>query len=115
VVGSGTPPTIATAPATNPLPFSVMVNAPTGRFAGWTDASVGYGFKSVTVELAEVAESALLVAVTITLFGFGNLAGGVYRPPFIVIVPAEPVAPAGSAMVQVTVVVVVPVTFALNC
>ena len=115
MVGSGTPPTIATAPATKPLPFSVMVNEPTGRFAGWTDASVGYGFNSVTVALAETVRSALLVAVTVTVFGLGMAAGDVYRPPFAVIAPAEPVAPAGSAMVQVTVAGVVPVTLAVNC
>jgi len=49
------------------------------------------------------------------VFGLGMAAGGVYRPPFAVIVPAEPVAPVGSAMVQVTVAGVIPVTLAVNC
>jgi hypothetical protein len=57
----------------------------------------------------------LLVAVTVTVFGLGMAPGGVYRPPFAVIAPAEPLAPAGSAMVQVTLVVVVPVTLTANC
>jgi hypothetical protein len=111
VVGSDTPPTTATAPATKPLPFRVTVKEPTGRFAGWTDASVGYGFRSVMVVLAETVGLALLVAVTVTVFGLGMAAGGVYRPPFAVMVPA----PVAGAIVQVTPVVVVPVTLAENC
>src|ERR1700747_1288466 len=88
-----------------------MVKEPTGRFAGWTDSSGGDGFRRVIVPLTETVGLALLVAVTVTVFGLGIAAGGVYRPPFAVMVPA----PVAGAIVQVTPVVVVPVTLAVNC
>jgi hypothetical protein len=68
----------------------------------------------VAVTLVATAGVVRLVAVTVTAFGTGATLGGVYRPP-VVIEPADPVAPAGSATDQFTPVVVVPVTLAVNC
>src|ERR1700722_19795533 len=102
------------APFTNPLPFTVMVNGPVAvRLAGVTDATVGYGFASVIVALALTVGLATLVTVTITDPERGMAAGGVYSPP-VLMVPADPVAPAGSATVQATVVGVMPVILSEN-
>jgi hypothetical protein len=80
-------------------------------FVGFAEATVGYGFKMVSVTLADTAGFALLVAVTLTVFGLGNVAGGVYRPPVDVIEPA----PVAGVSVQFTLVDEVPVTRAANC
>jgi len=58
----------------------------------------------------DVFGSALLVAVTTTVFGTGRAAGGVYRPPGEI----EP-APVAGVMDQDTPVVEVPLTLAANC
>jgi hypothetical protein len=67
---------------------------------------------SVIVAVALTVGAATLVAVTITVFGTGSTAGGVYRPPLIL--PGSPVPPVGSATVQVTVFGDTPVTVELN-
>ncbi len=77
MVASGTPPNSTCAPGTNPLPFIVKVKAPTATFAGLVEATVGYGFSSVTVALAEAVGAAVLVTVTITVPVLGIAAGGV--------------------------------------
>src|SRR5665213_2767231 len=101
---------MAWAPGTKPLPFSVMEKAPMGILVGFTDASVGYGFRIVTVTLADLAGLAVLVAVTVTVLGIGRAGGGVYRPPGE-IVPA----PVEGVMDQPTPVVEVPLTLAESC
>ena len=114
VVGKTKPPNRACAPGTNPLPFSVKVNVLSGGMIdGRTEASVGYGFKRVTIALADAAGVAVVVTVTMTAPELGMAAGGIYRPPAD-IVPGDPVAPAGKATVQPTEVVVVPVTLSVN-
>jgi hypothetical protein len=53
------------------------VNAPTATFAGLVEATVGYGFSSMTVALAAAVGAAMLVTVTITAPVLGIAAGGV--------------------------------------
>ena len=58
--------------------------------------------------LADVAGAAALCAVTITACGDGILAGGVYKP-------VEEIPPNAGLIDQVTAVLVVPTTVAVNC
>ena len=60
---------------TNPVPPTVMVNAPTPRLEGLTELTTGMGLTSVTVAEANFVGSAALVAVMVMLLGFGTLAG----------------------------------------
>ena len=76
-MGMGVPPLITWAPGTNPLPFTVMLNGPMGTLVGFTDATVGYGFRIVSTTLPAAAGLAVLVAFTVTVFGVGRVAGGV--------------------------------------
>jgi len=87
----------------------VIAKAPTGTLGGFTDASVGYGFRMVKTTLAVVVGLALLLAVTVTVLGLGSAVGGVYRPP-VSMVPA----PVAGVRDQVTPVVEVPLTLAEN-
>ena len=65
------------------------------------------GFR-VTVALADFVESAMLVAVTVTVWEPGIEAGAVYRP-------AEEIVPTDGLIDQVTAVLLVPKTVAVNC
>jgi len=65
------------APETNLLPMAVKVKFPVPMLAGLMPVSVGVGFMSVTsLELLAELE-AELVAVTVTVFGFGREEGAV--------------------------------------
>jgi hypothetical protein len=100
---------VTVAPWTNPLPLIVTVLGPRGMLAGETDATAGIGFKMVTVALAITLGVMLLATVTITVPLLGMVDGGTNNPP-VSTEPALPVAPAGSATDQPTVVGVIPVT-----
>jgi hypothetical protein len=81
--------------------------------AGETDATDGTGFNMVTVALAVTLGVMLLATVTITVPPLGMAPGGTNNPP-VSIEPGLPVAPAGSATDQPTVVGVMPVTVSPN-
>src|SRR5262249_11036807 len=98
-------------PAVNPAPFTVSVNAPTGKDDGLTEVMPGSGM-TVTEALPEDPGDAVLAALTVTLGGDGGPSGAKYLPvasicPTLVLPPAIPftlhVTPADA-----------PVTVALN-
>jgi hypothetical protein len=64
------------APGTKLLPLIVTSVAPV-IVAGETEATVGTGFSSVTVAVANAAGVAVLVAVMVTELTLGMVAGGV--------------------------------------
>jgi hypothetical protein len=64
-----------TAPETKLLPVTVSVKLPTLVAAGEIPANVGVAFHNVTVLEPDLLVSAALVAVTVTVFGEGKLAG----------------------------------------
>jgi len=68
VVGRSTPSKFTLAPETNPLPFTVSVNAPVARGDGLSDVMLGSG---ITVTVAEPLALGVLtlVARTVTTFG----------------------------------------------
>lgn len=75
VVASVVPANDTAAPLTKLLPVSVREKEPVAKLEGLTPVSTGTGFSSVTL-LEEVAlEAAALAAVTVTIFGFGTVAG----------------------------------------
>jgi hypothetical protein len=69
---------------------------------------------TVTLELADAVGSAALVALTVTEAGLGAVAGALYSP-LVVIVPTVEFPPVTPFTDQVTPVVVVFVTVAVNC
>jgi hypothetical protein len=68
----------------------------------------------VRLAVPEELGDAVLVAVTITVAGEGTVAGAEYNPE-AEIVPIALLPPGIPLTLQVTVVVVVPVTVAVNC
>ena len=62
----------------------------------------------VTVAVADLVLSATLAAVTVTVCAVGMTDGAVYKPP-------EAIVPTDGLMVQVTAVLLVCVTVAVNC
>jgi hypothetical protein len=72
------------------------------------------GRKIVTVAEAAVFPSAFAVAVTLTCAGLGNLVGAVYKPVDETVPHAAPEQPV-PVTVQLTPVVKLPVTVAVNC
>ena len=68
----------------------------------------------VRAAVPEELGDAVLVAVIITVAGDGTVAGAEYNP-VAEIVPTELLPPGRPLTLQVTVVVVVPVTVAVNC
>ena len=62
----------------------------------------------VTPAVAFLVWSATLVAVTMTVCGLPSVAGAVYRPPLEIV-------PTAGLTDQVTAVLVVPITAAVNC
>ena len=72
------------------------------------------GGRTVTVAVADLVESATEVAVTETWAGFGTDEGAVYRPPLVMVPQADPAQP-DPARLQVTAVLEVFVTVAVNC
>jgi hypothetical protein len=60
------------------------------------------------VALADLVESATLVAVMVTVWEEEIVPGAVYKPPLVSV-------PTDGLMLQVTAVLLVPVTVAVNC
>src|SRR5579883_1254911 len=114
LVISGCPLKITLAPLTNFVPVTVSVKFPTGTAAGDTAVTVGTGFSSV---IAFVPKTVLLeeeVASMVTELGEGRAAGaGKRRLPEILPTVAFP--PATPLTDQVTLWLIVAVTFAVNC
>jgi hypothetical protein len=113
VVASGAPARSTCAPLTNPLPFTVIANAPAGTDVGAMPASTGTGFCNVTALLPVAVASAELTARTLTEPELGNVAGARYMPDEL-IVPAAAEPPATPFTCQVTEVFDDPATVALN-
>jgi hypothetical protein len=65
------------APLTKFVPVTVMENAPRFVEVGEMAESLGVGFQRVTAEEEDLVVSAALVAVTVTVLGFGRVAGAV--------------------------------------
>ena len=68
---------------------------------------------TATAAAADLVGSAWLVAVTVTDAGDGTAAGAVYRPALVIVPQAAPVQPAPES-VQLTAVLLVPPTDAVN-
>ena len=111
VVASAVPASCACAPETKPLPLSVIENAPVETEFGVMLFSTGIGFHRVTALPPEASESAALMALTVTMFGFGKLTGAV-KTPADVIVPAAALPPVTPFTCQVTDEFDVPLTVA---
>lgn len=107
------PESFACAPLTKLLPVIVRVKFPPLTVEGEMLFKIGVGLSTVTVALALAVVSATLVAVTVTVFGFGKACGATYIPAEL-IVPAVEFPPARPFTDQVTEVLLVPVTDAVN-
>ncbi len=75
VVASGVVPNRTWAPEMNLVPDTVSEKLPVPTLAGFVPTSVGVGFMSVTAVEALADVDAALVALTVTVFGFGSDAG----------------------------------------
>jgi hypothetical protein len=98
---------------TNPLPFTVIANAPAGTDAGAMLASTGRGFSKVRVLAPDAVASAELTARTVTVLEFGTMFGAVYKPEAL-IVPVAVFPPATPFTCHVTAVFEDPVMTALS-
>ena len=120
VVGSAVLPNITFAPFTKFVPPTASVKLPTGMGAGETLLTVGTEFSTVSALVPVIVVSVVLVAVTVSVFGLGKLAGALYSPA-LVIVPSDALPPATPFTDQVTVwfrippPLDVPLTVAVNC
>jgi hypothetical protein len=112
-VASGAPARSTCTPLTNPLPFTVIANAPAGTDGGAMLVRTGIGFQSVTELLPVAVEIAKLTARTVTISIAGTVAGAVYMPD-VLIVPAAALPPATPFTCQVKAVLDVPVTVVLK-
>ncbi len=65
------------APLTNLLPVTVSVKLPVPTLEGLMPVRTGVGFRSVTLLEPLTEMSATLVARTVSVFGFGKVAGAV--------------------------------------
>jgi hypothetical protein len=95
VVASGAPARSTCAPPTNPLPSTVIANAPAGTDGGAMPVSTGTGFCNVTALLPVAVASAELTARTVTVLELGTVVGAVYMPeeliePIAALPPATP-------------------------
>jgi hypothetical protein len=90
------------------------VELPAGTHTGSVDVTTGYGFCNETITRVFATLIAVLVAVTRTVLGTGNTAGGVYSP-LSEIVPGRPLPPNGNPTDHRTVFTDNPVTDAANC
>jgi hypothetical protein len=113
VVASGAPARSASAPLTNPLPYTVIANAPAGTDVGAMLLSTGAGFCNVTALLPAALASAELTARTVTVLVLGTVVGAVYTPDEL-IVPVAALPSAKPFTCQVTEVFDDPVTEALK-
>jgi hypothetical protein len=89
LVASGAPARRTCAPLTNPLPLTVIANAPAGTDVGAMPVRIGMGFCKVTAPLPVAAESAELTARTVTVSVPGTAAGAVYVPDELIVPVAE--------------------------
>jgi uncharacterized protein (DUF2237 family) len=99
------------------VPVTLAVNcclAPITTFAEDGETETATGGNTVTVAEADLLGSACEVAVTVTVGGVGTEAGAVYRPATVMVPHVGPLQPVPE-IVQVTVVLIVPVTVAVNC
>jgi hypothetical protein len=76
-VAKGEPASSTTAPLAKPLPFAVIEKLPVATDVGVMLASTGVGFHSVTMLCPTALESAVLTALTVTVFVLGTAAGAV--------------------------------------
>lgn len=74
----------------------------------------GGGVVMVIEAAADLVPSACEVAVTVMVFGLGAVTGAVYNPLVDTVPHADPLQP-GPVTVQVTAVLLVCVTIAVNC
>jgi hypothetical protein len=81
---------------------------------GSADVVIVSAVTTVMLELADAVVSATLVALTVTEVELGGVAGALYSP-LVEIVPTVEFPPVTSFTDQVTPVVVVFVTVAVNC
>jgi hypothetical protein len=80
VVFIATPAKRIWAPVTNPVPVTVREIGPIEKMLGTTELITGAGFNNETVLVAVALASAELMALTVTVFGLGRVAGAVYVP-----------------------------------
>jgi hypothetical protein len=95
VVASGAPFQNTRAPATNRLPCTCSVKAPSGRRLGLRLKTHGVALRTEIVALPETDGLARLVAVAVTIHAAGGTAGAVYLPvesmvPTLALPPAMP-------------------------
>ena len=102
VVGRAVVPNMTCAPLTKFVPLTVIVKLPTGMGEGETALTVGTGFSSVSALLPVIVVSVTLVAVIVSVFGEGTVAGALYRP-VLLIVPDAALPPATPFTDHVTV------------
>lgn len=95
------------------MPFKVNVNEPVLNLVGVTLARFGVTFHSVTALDALTLEFCTEVTPTLTVFGFGNMAGATYAPVAL-IVPIVVLPPLMPLTVQVTFWLVALVSCAVN-
>src|SRR5262245_2007218 len=77
VVASAAPSNAMTDPLKNPTPLTAIVKFPAGTGDGVTDVMFGSGM-TVTDALPDEVGDAVLVARTVTMFGFGTTVGATY-------------------------------------
>ena len=97
------------------VPVTVAVNcclAPGTTLATDGETETATGSTTVTMAEADLVVSACEVAVTLTVAGVGTEVGAVYRPARLMVPHPDPLQP---DRLQVTALLVVPVTVALNC
>jgi hypothetical protein len=95
------------------VPFKVNVNEPVLKLVGATLVRFGVTFHSVTALDALTLEFCTEVTPTLTVFGFGNMAGATYAPVAL-IVPIVALPPLMPLTVQVTFWLVALVSCAVN-
>ena len=113
VVASGAPARSTCTPLTNPLPFTVIANAPAGTDGGAMPVSTGIGFCKVTALLPVAVALAELTARTVTVLELGTAFGAVYTPDELIVPVAAP-PPATPFTCHVTEVFDDPATVTLN-
>ena len=100
-----------------PVPVTVAANCCCALTTTWADSGAtvtAIGANTVTVAVACLLGSACAVAVTVTVGGFGTELGAVYMPAVLIAPQALPEQPVPLTF-QVTFVLLVPVTVAMNC
>lgn len=103
--------------AVSVVPVTVAVNcwvAPTSTCAAPGDMLILTSGTTVTVAVADFVGSATEVAVTVTCGGLGTAVGAVYKPLDEIVPQALPEQPL-PLRVQVTLMLEVPLTVAVNC